>query len=235
MPTLIARNLDVLMRRENTNPTKLEKETKVPQPTIHRILSGESKDPRTGTLQPLADYFGVSVSDLRVVDLSASGTGEPRQTGATISIKTDEMPDHIHAIPLLNAHGSMGGGAYPDATEYTIAEIDVTETWLRQTLPTISAPANLRLMTGLGDSMTPTYRNGDTLFVDTGVKTIDIDGVFVFEFKDVVYVKRVQRVPDGLKIISDNKQYDPFTIEREKYPEIMVYGRVHGALEYKGF
>lgn len=209
--------------------TELAKKSDVSQGLIGQLERGENEG--TKHIAKIANALGVDAFWLT----DGIGVGEPRPTGATISIKTDGMPDHIHAIPLLNAHGSMGGGAYPDATEYTIAEIDVTETWLRQTLPTISAPANLRLMTGLGDSMTPTYRNGDTLFVDTGVKTIDIDGVFVFEFKDVVYVKRVQRVPDGLKIISDNKQYDPFTIEREKYPEIMVYGRVHGALEYKGF
>lgn len=37
----------------------------MPQPTIHRILTGESTEPRLSTLKPLADYFGVSVSELR--------------------------------------------------------------------------------------------------------------------------------------------------------------------------
>lgn len=43
----------------------LSESTKVPQPTIHRILVGQSADPKTATLKPLADYFGVTLEQLR--------------------------------------------------------------------------------------------------------------------------------------------------------------------------
>ena len=43
----------------------LSEATLVPQPTIHRILSGESRDPRTDTLEPIAKFFGLTVSALR--------------------------------------------------------------------------------------------------------------------------------------------------------------------------
>lgn len=35
------------------------------QPTIHRILTGESENPRAVTLRPIAKYFGVSLPQLR--------------------------------------------------------------------------------------------------------------------------------------------------------------------------
>lgn len=44
---------------------ELAERTNVPQPTIHRILIGESKDPRHSTVKPLADFFGVTVAQLR--------------------------------------------------------------------------------------------------------------------------------------------------------------------------
>ena len=74
----IAKNLSWLLNKFKTNPNALQQITNIPQPTIHRILSGESKDPRTSTLQPLARYFGISVSDLRDKDLANEETRNPR-------------------------------------------------------------------------------------------------------------------------------------------------------------
>lgn len=67
----LSENLAVLMDKQGLNATKLAQETGVPQPTIHRILKGVSKDPRTDTVKPLADYFGVSIDALRSPYLGA--------------------------------------------------------------------------------------------------------------------------------------------------------------------
>lgn len=65
--SFIQSNLRYLMGE--MSPTDLHRATGVPQPTIHRIIIGESEDPKTATLQPIADHFGISVSDLRDRDL----------------------------------------------------------------------------------------------------------------------------------------------------------------------
>lgn len=74
-------NLAYLIDRARTNPTALSGQTGVPQSTIWRILNGESEDPRTSTLQKLADFFGVTVQDMRERDLTAikppPRSGEP--------------------------------------------------------------------------------------------------------------------------------------------------------------
>lgn len=64
----VRQNLIYFIAKLKTNPTQLSEATGVPQPTIHRILAGESKDPRTETLKPLADFFGVTTAYLRDVD-----------------------------------------------------------------------------------------------------------------------------------------------------------------------
>lgn len=61
----IARILTELMARERLSDNDLAARTGVPQPTISRIKSGESRDPRDSTLRPLADYFRISISQLR--------------------------------------------------------------------------------------------------------------------------------------------------------------------------
>lgn len=66
--SLAAKNLDYFMSKHRLNPTSLAAATNQNQPTLHRIMTGESTDPRAKTLQPYAEYFGVSVNDLRTVN-----------------------------------------------------------------------------------------------------------------------------------------------------------------------
>lgn len=65
----------------------------VTQPTIHRILSGESEDPKTKTLQPLADFFGVTVAALRSEDLSGVSAAHAGELGSPINGTT---------VPVVN-------------------------------------------------------------------------------------------------------------------------------------
>jgi len=75
---LTARNLRWLMAQKNTNPNDLSEAIRlagqnVPQPTLFRILTGESRDPRTSTLQPVAEYFGITVNQMREWDFEGRG------------------------------------------------------------------------------------------------------------------------------------------------------------------
>jgi hypothetical protein len=50
--------LQTEMDARGLDPSKLARISKVPQPTIFRILSGETKDPRTGTVKKLERALG---------------------------------------------------------------------------------------------------------------------------------------------------------------------------------
>jgi SOS-response transcriptional repressor LexA len=60
------------MAKENINSNQLSKKTGVKQPVIHRILSGETLDPKVGTITSLAKYFQVSINDLVGEETSSS-------------------------------------------------------------------------------------------------------------------------------------------------------------------
>lgn len=72
-------NIKLLMRRKKWNNYDLERASGVPQPTIHRILSGNHMDPRTRTVQKIARGLGVTEAQLRGFDdkSDAAGTEEP--------------------------------------------------------------------------------------------------------------------------------------------------------------
>lgn len=162
----------------------------------------------------------------------AQGNG----TGGTIrgsvevgSVVTEFTPGALtpatYSIPALDVGGSMGAGRALPEYETVVGKLDVNQTWVRSQLPNITSPTNLRMITGYGDSMEGTYNDGDLLFVDTGVHEVRIDAVYVFAVNDELYVKRLQRRPDGtLTVISDNKKYEPYTIDHRD--KMRVIGRV---------
>ena len=55
-----AQVLRELMQSRSITENELGRQTGVPQPTIHRILTGESQSPRSNTLRKLSTYFNIS-------------------------------------------------------------------------------------------------------------------------------------------------------------------------------
>lgn len=129
-------------------------------------------------------------------------------------------------IPHLDISASMGHGAsQPDSVD-VIQRMTVSTDFLRQTV-NFSNPEKLALITGYGDSMEGTFNDGDLLLVDRGVSEIKIDAVYVLALSDELYIKRLQRRPDGtFLMISDNRKYDPIHISETELQRFQVLGRV---------
>lgn len=52
------------MHNADMTEAELSRKTNVPQPTIHRLLSGATPDPRISTLRPLAKFFNITINQL---------------------------------------------------------------------------------------------------------------------------------------------------------------------------
>ncbi len=87
-------------------------------------------------------------------------------------------------------------------------------------------------MAGIGsDAMMPTLNPRDVVFVDTEVTRFDGDGIYFFVYDGSLFCKRLQKIQRGnLAVISDNKSYDPWTIERDDPTPWRVLARVLSAL-----
>jgi transcriptional regulator with XRE-family HTH domain len=79
----IAENLRKEMDRQGVTAYALGKRSGVPQPTIHRILTGESRNPKARTLDRLARTLGMSQDELF--------HGAPRRHGLPVR---DEPPTY---------------------------------------------------------------------------------------------------------------------------------------------
>lgn len=68
-----------------------------------------------------------------------------------------------------------------------------------------------------GNSMIPTIEGGDSLLVDLSKREIYDGKIYCIRMEGQLYAKRLQRISDSkLKIISDNKDYEPVIVDFEK-------------------
>lgn len=63
--SIISDILKALMFKKNIRPAQLAREINVPQQTLQRIASGESPRPHITSLKPIADYFDISLEQLK--------------------------------------------------------------------------------------------------------------------------------------------------------------------------
>ena len=99
----------------------------------------------------------------------------------------------------------MGTGSDVQHEDVLVGHISLSEQWVARRLQPSSSAA-LRFIHAYGDSMHPTFEDGDVLLVDTGMRDAKtIDGVYVMAANDRVYIKRVRQRMDGVvEISSDN-------------------------------
>lgn len=176
-------------------------------------------------------YFGALARALGVTLEQLESGNLPAQQVVDIYVSKDEtshlaIPSYI--VPVFEAVASMGlGKPQPDA-DTVVDNIRLTKTWVDSHLPSVSSPNNLAVLSAYGDSMAPTFTDGDLLLVDRGVDSIKIDAVYVLALNGELYVKRIQRrITDGAFIIkSDNPLYDPVTVQNGERDGLSVLGRV---------
>lgn len=63
-PTQMSRILKKLLFVRDMKPVDLARKVDLPPPTIHRFLTGKSKNPYKTSLEPIADYFGITTTQL---------------------------------------------------------------------------------------------------------------------------------------------------------------------------
>lgn len=139
-----------------------------------------------------------------------------------------------YSIPVLEIEGGMStGGRFQPEYDTIVGKMEVNPEWLRTRLPKVTSPKNLRVITGYGDSMQPTYYDGDILLVDVGVAELRLDAAYVFSLaggnpvEREIFIKTLQRLPGGaVKVISDNKKYPEYVLDENSRRQMEIIGRV---------
>ena len=136
-----------------------------------------------------------------------------------------EATNQFYMVRYFDAiNASAGGGATIDDER---GEELAIEPHFLATLGGESELKNIEAINVTGDSMEPTFLNGDIIFLNRTKIDISRGGVFAIQTEDMLLVKRLQKRIDGkIDIISDNKDF--YLPQIAEPGQINVLGRVVG-------
>lgn len=119
-------------------------------------------------------------------------------------------------IAHYDIRGAMGDGQKAADFPEMLKDIRVSQKHLRELGVEYEDYNYLKLVTGWGQSMEPTIKHRDPLIVDISIRDFVGDGIYLYVWDDLLYIKRVQ-VADAehFEIISDNARHTPKRIRRD--------------------
>ncbi|WP_252177810.1 XRE family transcriptional regulator [Endozoicomonas sp. 4G] len=178
---------------------------------IYKICRGTSR-PSMAYLESLYDEFRV--------DLNWLLTGEQNDSGQ-IS-ETSDTKELVFA-PMFDVQASAGIGSVVQAEDVS-HYFTFSKAFLSQKLGV--SGENLAFVTISGDSMLPTFRDGDQVLVDMSRKSVQSEAVYLIQTEEGLMAKRVKQIQHELKIISDNPEYPRWNIDLKKLEENPIVGKV---------
>ena len=186
--------------REENNWTldDMAKKLGTTKQALSKYERGE-RTPKITVAAKFADILGISLEEL---------------TGAKERMPENLFPIsqlHRQRIPLI---GSVAAGTPILATEHHDIFIDSPA----------EADYALRVQ---GDSMEPTYLDGDIVYIR---QTDDVDDgtVGVVLCEDSATLKHIYHIDNGVQLVSDNPKYPPMIRTWPEYDSIRILGRVVG-------
>ena len=214
--------LKELLIRHQISAMTLHRSTGVPQSTLSRILSGKIVDPSDRHISRIAEYFNISTDRLR-------GRDEPRALPPSeplhpelrdICLWDDDTPvaDDEVSIPFLRQVELAAGSGRFVIEESERARLRFGKRSLRHNGVQFD---QAKCETVRGDSMLPVLRDGATVGVNAGKRTLDevIDGdLYAINHNGQLRVKQLYRLASGLRLRSFNR--DEYPDEDYVYSEL---------------
>lgn len=225
----LADRLNQAMELAGISQGALAKASGVAQPTIWRLTSGNARG--STKIVEIANALGVRVEWL------STGEGPMRNDGQQPKVREVLVTEDFYRVDVLDVQASAGPGSMvsSDFIE-TIRAIEYTSEKGRALFGSI--PAELvKVITVRGDSMEGTIDPGDEIFVNTGIRGFDGDGIYVFVFGNTLHVKRLQMHKDKLLVISDNARYKEWYIDDADHDRFHIMAKVliKQTIAYKRF
>lgn len=195
----------------------------VSQNSITKIENGGN----TTFITELASALGVDVMWL------STGASDHKSAQKVIEQSLDNYFSnerdllHKHRIDYYDVRAAAGlvgfeNSDYPEI----ISSLYLTDEGMSQLVGKKSSDG-ICLVNVPTDSMDPTIRKGDIVFLDTKVNAYCGDGIYAFAIDGSLFIKRIQKlVGGGYRLHSDNKEnYDPQDISEDICQSANFIGR----------
>jgi len=130
------------------------------------------------------------------------------------------VPEYKSA-PHVKARLCAGDGSF---------EVDenISDYWMFRTdwLKRKGSPSHMILIDIYGNSMEPELKDGDTVLIDTSEKDILAGAIYAVGIDDTIMVKRIEKHPGKLVLMSDNKDYEPVYLSQNEMNSVRIIGKV---------
>ena len=129
--------------------------------------------------------------------------------------------EHFFQVPKVAARLSAGGGSFE-----VEARVRDYYAFQRDWLARKGTPERMVLMDVCGNSMEPELKEGDTVLVDQGQSAVMAGSIYAVGVEDTVMVKRLEKRPGALVLVSDNPDYDPIQLRGDELANVRLIGKV---------
>lgn len=198
------------------------------------------RDIGTDDLRSIAGALEMTFDELVSGNYASTNIGNQTISGSSVNITTanqinhgtglitqpERAESHTHRIDYLDVRVAAGltgfeNSDYPEI----VSSLFLSDEGLLQIIGRKSA-AGIKIVNVPTDSMEPTIRKGDWVFLDTNINYYNGDGVYAFAIDNALFIKRIQKlVGGGYRLHSDNKDYDPQDITDEICQTAKFVGR----------
>jgi len=201
----LTKRLNKLTQFLDINALTMSKKVDMPHSTIYNYLKGE-RQPTSEFLMKICTNLNVNPQWLL--------KGEGEMFTDPNSLKSSEMVD----IPIRNCVASAGAGCFIDYFQ-------MPRKYLVESLK--ASPNQCDFIHAHGRSMEPTILDNDLVLIDKSQKR-PVDGyLYCIRKTNNILIKEIQVIENGkVRLISHNKDYEPFIISIDDTLNVEIIGRV---------
>ena len=124
-------------------------------------------------------------------------------------------------VPKVNARICAGSGSLETdgaIQGYYSFRVD----WLKRK----GSADKMVLMDIFGNSMEPEIKDGDSVLVDQSQKNVLAGALYAVGIEDTIMVKRIEKRPNQLVLLSNHKDYGPIYLEGDDADKVRIIGKV---------
>ena len=220
---IIRERLDQIITEQKINKAKLGEVAGVSAQAVNNWYKKGKIS--VSSAKAIYQKYGYSIEWILGGDESqASVTQNDGLTSDLFSNERDLL--HKHRIDYYDVRAAAGltgfeNSDYPEI----ISSLYLTDEGMAQLVGKKSSDG-ICLVNVPTDSMEPTIRKGDIVFLDTKVNAYSGDGIYAFAIDGALFIKRIQKmIGGGYRMISDNEIYPPEQISDDVCKNAQFIGR----------
>lgn len=137
-------------------------------------------------------------------------------------LRSGARGDETHfKVPKVQARLCAGAGSF-EVDPHIEGYYSFQKKWLQLK----GSTERMILMDVFGNSMNPEIKDGDTVLVDQSQKDIFAGTIYAVGIEDTIMIKRIEKHPGKLVLLSDNREYAPIYLTNEEIGSARIIGKV---------